>query len=311
MIDFLKSLTDKFLDFFNIGRAISILLPGALVAFILLMLLSLAVFPSSGVIAATPPKKEVAAPEKVTTIPAATGKDKKDKKDKKFKNSTTHQAGEASVPAAKKPEKVSANSQTNLKAPEPLRPLSAQVADDFLRVTRHYWVVLLMALVIGILLYEVGNVIIAFWSKGSGHQLYRYKEGKDVNDKILVTDDGNKKAVVGFIYFAPLLKSDFTGKENYYNFLITEYYRFLEFSAVMPIAMLAASFLAGLYYFGACHVTKASCHIGVIFAAIVLVLIAIVLFYWIVFRKVLEGYRKASADLIKGVTDATNKGIIK
>lgn len=308
MVDFLKSLVDKFLDFFNVGRAISILIPGALVAFVLLMLLSLAVFPSGGVIAATPPKKEVAAPEKAATTPATTGKDKQDKK---FKNSTTHQAGATSAPAAKKPETTAANGQANLKTPEPLRPLSAQIADDFLRVTRHYWVVLLMALVIGILLYEVGNVIVAFWSKDPEFQLYRYREGKDATDKILVTDDGNKDAAVGFIYFAPLLKSDFTGKENYYSFLITEYYRFLEFSAVMPIAMLAASVLAGLYYFAACHVTKAGCHTGVIFAGIGLILFAVILFYWVVFRKVIAGYRRAVADLIKGVTDATNKGIIK
>lgn len=282
MVDFLKSLTDKFLDFFNIGRAISILIPGALVAFVLLMLLSLAVFPSGGVSTPTPTKKEVSVAELA-----------------------------AHVPAVAKPEAKIANSQAGVKSPEILCSLSAQIAGDFLRVTKHYWVVLLMALVIGILLYEVGNVIIAFWSKEPKHQMYRYKEGKDANDKILVADEDNKKAEVGFIYFAPLLKSDFTGKENYYNFLVTEYYRFLEFSAVMPIAMLAASVLAGLYYFAACHVTKASCHTGVIFAGIVLVLLAVILFYWIVFRKVIEGYRKAAADLIKGVTDATNKGIIK
>ena len=55
--------------------------------------------------------------------------------------------------------------------------------------------------------------------------------------------------------------------------------------------------------------TKTCCHTESIVAAIVVVLLAVFLFYALVFRKVFEGYRKNSADLVKGVTDATNKEI--
>jgi hypothetical protein len=159
------------------------------------------------------------------------------------------------------------------------------------------------------LLFEVGNVVITGWSAKSGTGLYRFKEGLDADGRKLVVDYDNKEAEVGFIYFAPFLKAEFTGKENYYSFLITEYYRFLEFSAVMPLAMLKASFLAGLYYLAACHVTETCCHTGVVIAAVLLVLFAVILFYSLVFSRVLKCYRKASAELIKGVADATNKGI--
>jgi hypothetical protein len=308
MVEFFKSLADKFLDFFNIGRAISIIIPGVLVAFVLLMLLSLAVF-SPGTESAKDPQKSASTAGNAPAVPA--GAATAEKKDGAFKNRTGKPpVGSAAAPA-KKPEAPPAAAQPVAKAPaDPLKPLGKQIAGDFLRVTTHYWVVLMVSLVLGILLYETGNVIIALSSANSTTKLYRYQEGPNAAGGILSPSvNGTTGDEVGLIYFAPFLKADFTGKENFYNFLISEYYRFLEFSAVMPVALLAATWLAGVYYLVACHVTNATCHVGVVIVVMLIVLVKVIMFYRIIFNRVLEGYRKASEDLIRGVTDATNRGI--
>ena len=302
MVDFLKTLVDKFLDFFNVGRAISILLPGVLVAFVLLMLLSLAVFsPGDADI-----KKDTTTAQKSILAPATSSKAVQ--KIVTLTNHTSLKPAKATTGAAswKKAEAPPKVPPPIPKSDLTLKPLGARIADDFNRVSNHYWVVMLVSLIIGILLYEIGNVIIAFCSGKSKVHLYRYQEGTTTT----LTFDGNKKKEqVGLIYFAPFLKAEFTGKENYYNFLVSEYYRFLEFSSVMPIAMLMTFCMAGTYYLLACYVTKTCCYTWIVIGVLAIIIIIVTLFYKYIFTKVLEGYRKASEDLIKGVSDASNKGI--
>src|SRR5512136_1272961 len=173
MPEYLKSLADKFLDFFNIGRAISILIPGSLVAIVLLMLLSLAVFPPTGAGTTTSSGEKGAPQEKKGFASPSSGKVKQDKK---FDNGSTHQVGAKVATPAKKTDLSSPGNPADPNTSKPLNKLSEQIAGDFLRVTKHYWIILLLALIIGILLYEIGSVIIAAWPVKAVTKMYSLKE---------------------------------------------------------------------------------------------------------------------------------------
>lgn len=297
MADFLKAITDKFLDFFNIGRAVSIFIPGALVSFAILMLLSLMFFPPRITL------DQAIAPE-------ATIEQKSTAKSNDGASTSTKNKNAKPLPTTtrKVAEPVPATAPTE-RRPTSGEIMSKQITADFDRVSAHYWIVALFSLVIGIMLYEVGNNIIG--AAKSTVKMYRFKENPGADKPQLVPDEGNAQMEVGLIYFAPFLKEDFTGKENYYNFLVSEYYRFLEFSAVMPLAIGVTALLAAGYYFAACRMIQVCCHYVVAFGAVVLVWVLLVVFHKLVFSKVYGNYRKASADLIKGVADVINKGLLK
>ena len=273
MAEFLKVMTEKFLDFFNIGRAVSIFIPGALVSFALLMLLSLVFFPAR---------------DEPSSVPAS--------------------AAGASA-AGQGRDSIQSNGAHEKQGPR--EALGRQLASDFGRVASHYWIVALLSLITGILLYETGTVIIMTRRLDEKMQLFRFKEKQEAGDPLLVPDRGNEDARVGLIYFAPYLKEDFTGKENYYNFLIAEYYRFLEFSTVMPLSVLLTTVIAVIYYRTACGYAGACFQNGAVILLVLTVGLSVTLFYMVVFDTIFSGYRKASADLIKGITDVKNKGLVK
>jgi hypothetical protein len=310
MAEFLKSLVDKFLDFFNIGRAVSIFIPGALVSFALLMLLSLVFFPvknSTGTAGA----KVAGTAQKTTPAPRTAGKDDSGKPVQNKPSSAPAPTAGASAAGKQEGSVESKAVQGNQEKSDPREALGRQLASDFNRVASHYWVVALLSLITGILLYEIGNVIIVAKRMDEKMQLFRFKETQPLGGPLLVPDTGNEDAKVGLIYFAPYLKEDFTGKENYYNFLIAEYYRFLEFSAVMPLSVLLATLIAVIYYRTACCYAGACYQNGAVILLVLIMGLSVYLFYTVVFDRVFTGYRKASADLIKGITDVKNKGLIK
>jgi hypothetical protein len=308
MADFLKTISDKFLDFFNIGRAISIFIPGMLVSFALLMLLSLVIFPPRNVATTSAPNDQKIAAKPVTTNTAASSASVKTVQHQ----ATTVTAGIANA-ALRKPQK--ANPPTPpaaAKQPASQDSLGDQIGKDFGRVARHYWVVVFLSLVLGIILYEVGNAIIGLNQVGEDSQLFRFKEKTDQNEPPLVLNDKDPSAKVGLIYFAPYLKDEFiSGKENYYNFLITEYYRFLEFSAIMPLSVLLTSAIIAVYYKTFCVFLGACSQNGMMLLFLLAIALLVFMFYKVVFVKIFTGYRKASAELIKGITDMRNKGLIK
>lgn len=310
MADFLKAISDKFLDFFNIGRAISIFIPGVLVSFAFLMLLSLVVFPPKNMVTTSALKEPAAAP---TSKPAAMSNTEAGSAPGKSMQHQTTSAAAGKVAAA--PAVIQKASTPAVPAPAksttPQENLGGQIAKDFSRVASHYWVVVFLSLVLGIILYEVGNAIIGLKPVEEDAQLFRFKEKIDQNEPPLVLDK-DPSAKVGLIYFAPYLKDEFiSGKENYYNFLITEYYRFLEFSAVMPLSVLLTTLIAVVYYKTACASLGECSHNGAVVLFVLAIGLSVFVFYKVVFNKIFSGYRKASSELIKGITDMRNKGLIK
>jgi hypothetical protein len=358
-VDIFKTLIEKFLDFFNIGRILSILVPGALVSVAFLMLVSLLISlksechsnphksptcnkgevsladsavtgidskiiqqqaTSAACKACITSLAEVNKEPAVRPLPkSATNKDMKSKpkvvdsvKIQQQLTSATCKKWLASLIAA----------QLNL---SPQAPLEKQVINDFLRVKNNPMIIFLLSLVVGILLLEIGKLKIR--KMENKYPLFGYADMPNTTANSVGSTAGTTGAKaqptntpfifdtnkpVGLIYFAPYLKDDFiTGKENYYSFLIAEHYRFLEFSVVMPPAIIISTFISGAYYLIAAAGYGCIDYLKV--ALVVIITSAVSLLYaWFnsnVLSRIYDSYQKAASDLITGITDTMNKNL--
>jgi hypothetical protein len=344
MTKFFEKLIDKFFDFFNFGRFITIIIPGLLVALCFAMLASQLVFPASRTEKPIAPPEvankerpiappEVANKERPITPPEAASQKMKSASDKgpvpttpsqkeqaldAKKKSVSAPAGasqplEAASAKAGKPPSSAVTAQS-IKTPQEW--FSAQVSQDFQRVRDGFYYVLIFTIILGLMLYEVGFGVILRQGVKTTEELHRYKNGDtySTDGKILKRDfsfSTETDSVVGLVYFAPFLKEKFSGDENYFNFLVTEYYRFLEFSVVMPISIMISALVASVYYllFG----LRNFCwpHPVSVPAVLLAVFILALVFTCCVPSKVSGAYKKATSDLIKGVSDFMSKQLVK
>lgn len=116
---------------------------------------------------------------------------------------------------------------------------------------------------------------------------------------------------VGSIYFAPFLKEKFSGDDNYYNILITEYYRFLEFSYTILSSILLSWISMIIYYLSFYFLYSLNSPPLILRFSLIMIIIAFIVFlYWIrILPKTVERYLEARKDLIDGVTDFMKKGL--
>jgi len=292
MVKFLETFLNKLLDFLNVGRLITIIVPGVIVSFCLLMLASQLLFPMQT--GETPAVKAEAGAGIKANTPA--GKDAQQR------------------PAERK----------DGKKEEAGGLFQKQVSSDFLRTSNHVPLMVFFTLVIGLMLYEVGYKVLQCFSKigaphkqaagtanlieTSGDTLKRYDPQHDADPT--PTNKFNFSAhAVGLVYFAPFLKEKFSGEENYFSFIVTEYYRFVEFSVNMPIAIIVSGLIGVAYYllFSLRHScwpysTELSFFFPALFAFPAL-------FLFIVSPGIPESYKQASKDLIQGVSDLMAKGL--
>lgn len=116
---------------------------------------------------------------------------------------------------------------------------------------------------------------------------------------------------VGIMYFAPFLKEKFSGEENYFNFLITEFYRFQEFSTVMPVSIIAGNFMGGIYY--VLFSTRNGYWLyGRTFTwMFILILLLTGLYMYFITRDGMVSYARSRQHLVQGVPDLMKKNLIK
>ena len=344
-MDFLNKLIEKVLDFFNMGRVISIFIPGVVVTIAFLMLLSLLITPKPECRSDVSTTKGLPVSSHDATTPNYVGSAIQSqvssaackacmeaiahpptKPSTAQKNPTVSKDAQAclavqqqlSSPACKK-------CLASLNATPPQAALEQQIIKDFKLAVKYPWIICLLSLIFGILIYEFGNAQIGKMKCADDNQLHGYKYPPSPPDPLKVTADTAAAAAgsaalpdklitddnkpVGLIYFAPYLKDTFiTGGVNYFSFLIIEYYRFLEFSVVIPLAILITNFLALFYYLIAARML---CCLFFPETTIVIMAAVIItgLYFWFrmnVLPLIYANYRKNAFDLIKGITDAKN-----
>ena len=186
-----------------------------------------------------------------------------------------------------------------------------QLSEDYKRVSRNFSLVVLLTIVIGLMLYEMGfRVLLLFGGKGEKQKLQRYSPTHDSDDELTLKFEFSTEPV-GLVYFAPFLKENFSGQENYFDFLVTDYYRFLEFATIMPISIIVSGILGMVYY--VLFSIRNSCWydplaLGLLFLVL---FVSSILFLLKVTPSIFESYKKAVKDLIQGVSDMMSKGLVK
>ena len=318
MTKFFEKLIDKFFDFFNFGRFITIIIPGLLVALCCAMLASQLLFPVSRsekqIAPAAALSQKIESPgDKGLTPAAPTGQKASPAKAKKKTDSSvkgkSQPAEAASTKAAEGPSSAAA-AQT---VKTPTEWFSAQAKQDFQKVKNNFYYVLIFAVILGLMLYEVGFRVILRLSSKTKTNLFRYSNNDTYNaeGKIVKHDFDFSTTTVGLAYYAPFLKEKFSGDANYFDFLVTEYYRFLEFSVLMPSAIILSA-LTGFAYFLLFGIRNACWpHAVGILCVLIGVCILNILFLYIIPPKVSVAYKKAAHDLVQGVTDFMSKQLGK
>ena len=310
MTKFLETFLNRLIDFLNFGRLITIVVPGVIVSFCVLMFAGQLLAPLRPAQTAA---KEQAADTKIAeqhaTSANAAKMEKSDKQEKTPANQT---------PA--NPVKIDKHSL-----------FQAQVKIDFKRANSHIFIIVFFTIVLGILLYELSFGVLswfplpllikkpgAFWKFGfrcvgadteKNYGLCRYDSVADAEAK-----PSNKfkflkvKEAVDLEYFAPFLKEKFSGDENYFDFLITEYYRFIEFSVIMPLAIFTSALVGTAYWLLFC--LRNSCwFLNGTLLFFLLTMVLAILFVFFISNKIWLDYQKSKSDLIKGVSDLMAKGM--
>jgi len=359
MTEFLKTLVEKFLDFFNFGRFFTILIPGFCVALCLSMFFSLLLFPvqessisagkkdgateSGGAGASVEEQKNKLLAKGYTNVAAvkrlpvfvlqSSAKTSSSAEKKKAVQQgissvavinklpvvlvQTIDSGRPSVTEGKRPDVVltrcystSIQKEREIKEIECFKSrFQKQISADFKRISSNYMCVVILSIVIGFLLYLTSNrVICACSPKKDDYKLYPY-DIKDSNKFVYVQPNKEKTNDVGLIYFAPFLKEKFSGDNNYYTFLILEYYRFVELSVVMPLSLLLSIIISALYYvvLSIC-IGKFIYIVGFIgMFAIEAIIVGVFLKY--VIPVTIDNYKKSTKELIDAVTYVMSKGL--
>lgn len=190
-----------------------------------------------------------------------------------------------------------------------IQMLSSQILFDFGNCKNNLGLLIFVGMIVGVFVYETANFALCSLSGKSGKfPLCEYDASNDF-------DSDNKKKfgfsnrVVGLVYFAPFLKENFSGKENYYNFLISEYYRFLELSVVVSIGSFISAVISVAYYIALSN--NVGCFVApVLFGSVIVVLLLILSwFYFKVVPEIFYGYKKACSELVLGVTAVMSKGL--
>jgi len=332
MISFFQTLVNKLLDFTNFGRLITIFIPGLITSFCIAMFFSLLIFSSSHSV-------------------------KQPVYQKVFSNNV-----EDSLRFAIKTLEDVQNAKTSNEAQ---RLFASQISSDLHRVSNNYGLLILLAIVIGLIMYEIGYKVLGLIAKmKSGKELKEDKKEIIIKEKDLIIDEqsneefieekdivlidqtnnGLKKKLknkveplrrydhqfdsinepankfkfskkesdeVGLIYYAPFLKEKFSGEQNYFDFLVTEYYRFLEFSVIMPISIIV-SVLFGISYYLSFSFRNSCFPNWAGFTILFILLIdGSLLFLYYIARDIYKSYAKATMDLILGVSDVMSKGLVK
>jgi hypothetical protein len=284
MTKFLETFLNKLLDFLNVGRLITIVVPGVIISFCVIMFAGQVFFSDKG---------NAAQPNKAAV--------------KSAKNSQPQPIESAPVPDAAKPDKEAL--------------FQKQLSKDFSWTAKHLALIVFFTMILGILIFETGYGLLSFFPlslpgiKNNNSEvirqcaLTRYDPVSDGETAPTNKFKPNGKDPVFLEYFAPFLKDKFSGDENYYNFIITEYYRFVEFSVVMPLSIIGAALVAVSYWLLFC-LRNACCPYG---GELVLIFIALlvlpVLFISFVSNRIWLAYQKSQYDLILGVSDLMSKGL--
>jgi|GEM_PF-2492309 hypothetical protein len=284
MAKFLETFLSKLLDFLNFGRLITIVVPGVILSFCVIMFTGQLLFP----------EKVIAPKEKSVAVKADKGNPAK--------------SGDQAVAP-----------DTAAKPDEGIL-FQKQLSKDFNLVTQHLWIVVFFTIILGILVYEMAYGLLSIFPLRvpgiknnledlKNCALSRYDNAADAEPTAVNKFKPNGKDKVYLEYFAPFLKEKFSGDENYYNFLIMEYYRFVEFSVVMPLCAIASTLVAISYWVLFC-LRNGCCPYG---CELVLIFIAMLvlpaLFIVFVSNKVWLFYQKSQYDLILGVSDLMSKGL--
>lgn len=431
-MEIFKALLDK-MDFLNLGRIFTIFIPGVLIALTLLMLVSLiaSVKPISkadgkdskqnslvtlNTIASNIIQQRVTSADCKDCLSSIVKSNNLESKvDIKF-NSNVMQQQFTSLKCKKWLTSLNSQNYSNQKEKEIKSPLQVQIANDYQKIKNNHWTLFLIALIIGIVVLEVGQLKI----KNLGRQFENRSDGsifasiltkKELNQILggkyalhryegpvtpgVVNSGGPggpggsggtggpggpggiggqggaggngspngpggpggaggagglngiagapgapgasggaggmggvggnawqsqtlslkcRKEKVGFMYFAPYLKDEFiTGKENYYAFYISEYYRFLELSVVVPSSIVISSLIATGYYLLASFYLgdDSPLNIAMVIIATLIIIAIKVWFDEKVLPLVYYNSRKAAYDLVAGITDARNLGLFK
>lgn len=305
MVKFFEKFIDKFFDFFNFGRFITIIVPGLITALCFTMLVSQLIFPTGKELEQGPvPKVQ----SKETTTEKKTESKKKDSSREKEETTTSVKETTTTYEGSKGQK---TGEQEAIKKENKEALFKRQLAKDYARVSSNFFLVVLLTIVLGLMLYEIGyRVILSFPTKGEKQELFRYDPQHDADDKV-TQKFGFSKDSVGLVYFAPFLKEKFSGDENYFSFLVMEYYRFLEFSVNMPISIIVSGII-GVAYYGLFSIRNSYwpyyCGFGVFF---LMLFGGSIGFLFLVSPRIYTAYKKASKDLVQGVSDLMSKGIVK
>lgn len=284
MAKFLENLSTKFFDFFNFGRFLTIIVPGMIVAFCLAMLLSQIVFP----------------------IVLVYQEDDAEVK---------HESNIQSVVQYHSHSEIKKNTEEEISF-----KLEKQVTGDFERVTSNFLPLLLATIVIGMILNEISYSCIKRSlnnmmrrSDMKKYTLHPYENTEEIarkknqpEMKLIADGAGKYKGEVGTSYYAPFLKDKFSGDDNYFDFLVTEYYRFVEFAMVAPISIMISVIIIGLYFVAFWVSNWTAIHMLAVILLGFFTFVFMVLILRLVFPPIAEAYIKARWNLTKGVTDIMN-----
>ncbi len=275
MAKFFEALISKFFDFFNFGRFITIVIPGFVAALCFAMLMSQLIFQEKH------QKKEIQKKEASCCCEVK-----------------MHDAGKKDI------NQQASDDDLFIK----------QIKNDYNRVKGNFLLMTILAIMLGLMIYEVGYCILRHYRKRPREgtkddtKLFRYSSEHDAADSFANKFNPSKEEV-SLIYFAPFLKEKFSGDENYFDFLITEFYRFLEFSINISVSIFMSLFIGVFYYVLFCFRNFCwPCRTEFIFFFLILSLLTVV-FFWLVFLTILKAYNKASHDLVLGVSDFMAKNL--
>lgn len=307
MVKFFETLLNKFFDFFNFGRFITIIVPGLITALCFTMLISQLIFPAREELEPLPVSK-VQSKEKKEIKSESKRKNEKDESRETVETTTI--VKEITTNEVGMGHKLTGQEVVKKEDKEAL--FRRQILEDYTRVSgnfSNFSLVILLTIVIGLLLYELGyRVLFSFPRKENEEKLFRYNPQHDADDKV-THKFGFSEEPVGLVYFAPFLKERFSGEENYFNFIVTEYYRFVEFSVNMPISIIVSSII-GLAYYGLFSLRNCYWPYWREFTAFFLILFVVsIVFLRFVSPKIFTAYKKASKDLVQGVSDLMSKGL--
>lgn len=318
MAKFFEKLVERFFDFFNMGRILTIFVPGAVAACCFAMLLSLLIFPVTS--KKTDSEQEqavmkVAVKKTTENIDDATKKPTKGSKTVK----PTEKKGVRSQMAEQETiEKKDITKPPVAPKDAAAKALAEQLRSDFGRLSSHQWLIVLLAVVMGFPIYEIGYRLLSGLSdddKLKTYALYPYDDSNDPTDtrKLFFLGDATakKNEPVGIMYFAPFLKEKFSGEENYFNFFVTEFYRFQEFSTVMPVSVVISAIVAYLYYV-LFSLREGYWLYGTVFFLLFAVMItSAILYYKYITVPGMESYARSKKALVQGVSAIMSKGLVK